>query len=352
MDNYLRLVYNSVGKYLLSDRSLQMNKTNLAIIIPCYNEEEVLTISSYKIREILLELIQEGKISEDSSIVFVDDGSKDKTWSIIESLNEEDPVHFNGIKCSRNFGHQNVLMAGMTTAVAYADAIITIDADLQDDIQVIKKMVDEYHQGYDVVYGVRNNRDTDTKFKRTTANFFYKLMSDFGIEIKPNHADFRLMSNRAVLTLLEFQESNLFLRGLVPLVGYPSTDVFYSRNERAAGESKYPLKKMIQFAMEGITSFSIMPIKFVRSLGVLTVLMSILYMIYSFIQRFNGNVETGWTSVIISIWLIGGIQLIGISILGEYIGKIYWEVKRRPRFIIEKHLNGEVVKDHDTNESR
>jgi len=328
-----------------------MNKTNLAIVIPCYNEEEVLPISSYIIKDILMDLIEEGKVSSNSSIVFVDDGSKDKTWEIIEKLNQEDSLHFNGVKCSRNFGHQNVLMAGMSSVVEFTDAIITIDADLQDDINVIKAMVDEYHAGYDVVYGVRNNRDTDTKFKRNTANLFYKVMSSFGIEIKPNHADFRLMSKRAVLTLLDFKESNLFLRGLVPLVGYPSTDVYYSRNERAAGESKYPLKKMIQFAMEGITSFSIMPIKFVRSLGILTVFLSIVYSIYSFIQRFYGNVETGWTSIIISIWLVGGIQLIGLSVIGEYIGKIYWEVKRRPRFIIDKHLNGGVVRDYETKKS-
>lgn len=311
--------------------------SKLFIVVPCYNEEEVLPISSKVLLDFLKRMIAKNKVSTESSILFVDDGSKDKTWAIIKRLSEQEE-HFKGLKFSRNFGHQNALLAGMTTAVQFADMIVTIDADLQDDVEAIEGMVDAYHDGNDVVYGVRSNRDTDTAFKRKTAEMFYSFMNKLGVNTVPNHADFRLMSNRATKVLLTFKEENLFLRGMVPLVGFPSTKVYYSRNIRVAGESKYPLKKMLNFAMEGITSFSIVPIKMVRNIGFITLLIGIFYMIYSLIQHFTGNVEAGWSSLIISIWFLGGIQLISLSIVGEYIGKIYSEVKGRPRFIIEEEV--------------
>lgn len=320
-------------------------KPTVTIVIPCYNEEEVLPISSKEILDVLLRMIKKNKISETSNILFVDDGSKDKTWEIIQVLNQENGQHFNGIKFSRNFGHQNALLAGMTTAVEYSDAIVTIDADLQDDINAIEKMVDSFIEGNEVVYGVRNNRDSDTAFKRKTALGFYSFMEKIGVKMVPNHADFRLMSQRATKTLLTFKESNLFLRGMVPLVGYKSDKVFYSRNERAAGESKYPLKKMISFAMEGISSFSVMPIRFVRNLGFLTIIIGIFYSIYTLTQKYLGNTAVGWSSITMSIWLLGGIQLVSLSIIGEYVGKIYSEVKHRPRFIVEDNLNGRIVTD-------
>ena len=311
--------------------------SKLVIVVPCYNEEEVLPISSKVLLDFLKRMIAKNKVSTESSILFVDDGSKDKTWAIIKRLSEQEE-HFKGLKFSRNFGHQNALLAGMTTAVQFADMIVTIDADLQDDVEAIEGMIDAYHDGNDVVYGVRSNRDTDTAFKRKTAEMFYSFMNKLGVNTVPNHADFRLMSNRATKVLLTFKEENLFLRGMVPLVGFPSTKVYYSRNIRVAGESKYPLKKMLNFAMEGITSFSIVPIKMVRNIGFITLLIGIFYMIYSLIQHFTGNVEAGWSSLIISIWFLGGIQLISLSIVGEYIGKIYSEVKGRPRFIIEEEV--------------
>lgn len=311
--------------------------SKLFIVVPCYNEEEVLPISSKVLLDFLKRMIAKNKVSTESSILFVDDGSKDKTWAIIKRLSEQEE-HFKGLKFSRNFGHQNALLAGMTTAVQFADMIVTIDADLQDDVEAIEGMIDAYHDGNDVVYGVRSNRDTDTAFKRKTEEMFYSFMNKLGVNTVPNHADFRLMSNRATKVLLTFKEENLFLRGMVPLVGFPSTKVYYSRNIRVAGESKYPLKKMLNFAMEGITSFSIVPIKMVRNIGFITLLIGIFYMIYSLIQHFTGNVEAGWSSLIISIWFLGGIQLISLSIVGEYIGKIYSEVKGRPRFIIEEEV--------------
>lgn len=311
--------------------------SKLFIVVPCYNEEEVPPISSKVLLDFLKRMIAKNKVSTESSILFVDDGSKDKTWAIIKRLSEQEE-HFKGLKFSRNFGHQNALLAGMTTAVQFADMIVTIDADLQDDVEAIEGMIDAYHDGNDVVYGVRSNRDTDTAFKRKTAEMFYSFMNKLGVNTVPNHADFRLMSNRATKVLLTFKEENLFLRGMVPLVGFPSTKVYYSRNIRVAGESKYPLKKMLNFAMEGITSFSIVPIKMVRNIGFITLLIGIFYMIYSLIQHFTGNVEAGWSSLIISIWFLGGIQLISLSIVGEYIGKIYSEVKGRPRFIIEEEV--------------
>ncbi|MDT2738589.1 MULTISPECIES: glycosyltransferase family 2 protein [Enterococcus] len=312
-------------------------KQKISIVVPCYNEEEVLPISSKALLTLLEDMVEEGLISDESNITFVDDGSKDKTWAIINKLSESNP-HFKGIKFSRNFGHQNALLAGMTVMNEKSDAIVTIDADLQDDVNAIREMVSAFLSGYDVVYGVRNNRDSDTPFKRKTANLFYSLMNKLGVNTIPNHADFRLMSKRATKVLLEFKEENLFLRGMVPLVGFSSTKVYYSRKERAAGESKYPLKKMVNFALEGITSFSIVPIRFLRNLGIGVFFVGIIYMLYIFIQHLIGDVVSGWSSIIISIWLLGGLQLIGMSIVGEYIGKIYFEVKRRPRFIIEETI--------------
>ncbi|MGY3750469.1 glycosyltransferase family 2 protein [Vagococcus acidifermentans] len=323
----------------------------LTIIIPCYNEEEMLPVSSAKITEELTRLIDTNKVSAQSCLLFVDDGSRDDTWQIIEQLHEKNPVWLKGLKLSRNFGHQHALLAGMSAACGRSEMVVTIDADLQDDIHAIEKMVDAYNEGYDVVYGVRSNRDTDTAFKRQTAALFYQLMRKIGVEMVPNHADFRLLSRRAVAALLSFKEQNLFLRGLVPLVGFPSAKVYYFREKRAAGESKYPLKKMVQFAMEGISSFSIMPIRLVRNLGLLTFLIGIVYMFYVLVQKMSGNTETGWSSLAMSIWLLGGVQLIGLSIIGEYIGKIYSEVKRRPRFIIEKNLYSEEQHHHESTDT-
>lgn len=313
-----------------------MNKSNfLTIVVPCYNEEEVLPETVKELGGVLKQLINNQKVDANSKILFVDDGSKDQTWNLIQQF-ENQYDYITGIKFSKNFGHQNALVAGMTTAVDYSDMIITIDADLQDDVNAIIKMVDEYHNGYDVVYGVRNNRDTDTPFKRKTAMMFYSLMQKLGVNMVPNSADYRLMSKRAVLHLLDFKEENLFLRGMVPMVGFPSTKVYYARKERFAGESKYPLKKMIKFAADGITSFSIAPIRMIMGLGVLIVLISILFVVYAIIRKLTGHTVIGWSSLMASIWLLGGIQLICVSVIGEYIGKIFKEVKHRPRFIIEE----------------
>jgi len=307
------------------------------LVIPCYNEEEVLGETSKQLKEIMNGMIQKGKISEESRIVFVNDGSKDKTWSIIQKLHEEDPL-FAGINLSKNRGHQNALLAGLLTTKDYADAVISLDADLQDDVGVIEKFIDEFQNGYDVVYGVRSSRKTDTFFKRFTAESFYKLMKALGVNIVFNHADYRLMSKRALDGLEEFEERNLFLRGIIPLIGYPSTTVEYERHERFAGESKYPLKKMLKFAFDGITSFSIKPIRMILNLGVIMFLVSIAMMIWSLVDKASGNTVAGWTSLMVSIWMIGGLQLISIGFVGEYIGKIYEETKKRPRFIVESFL--------------
>lgn len=313
-----------------------MNKNNnmLTIVVPCFNEEEVLPETVKELGNILTNLIKQEKISPDSKLLFVNDGSKDKTWQLISKYTEEYP-YVTGIKFSRNYGHQNALLAGMTVAVKYSDMIITIDADLQDDVNAIPKMVEKYLEGYDVVYGVRNSRKTDTFFKRRTALAFYGLMRKLGVNLIPDSADYRLLSKRTTESLLAFKERNLFLRGMVPLVGYKSTKVYYARKERFAGESKYPLSKMLHFALDGITSFSIAPIHLILYLGLLTVLISIVCMIYTIIQKCLGHVVSGWSSLMISIWLLGGIQLISISVIGEYVGKIFSEVKHRPRFTIE-----------------
>ena len=320
-----------------------MKKDNLlTIVVPCYNEEEVLPETVKELGNILNDLIAEGEIATDSKILFVNDGSKDKTWQLISKYSNEYP-YVTGIKFSRNYGHQNALLAGMTTA----DMIITIDADLQDDVNAIPKMVDKYLEGYDVVYGVRNSRKTDTFFKRRTALAFYSMMEKMGVNLVPDSADYRLLSKRATEGLLAFKERNLFLRGMVPLVGYKSTKVYYARKERFAGESKYPLSKMLHFALDGITSFSIAPIHLILYLGLLTVAVSIICMIYVLVEKCMGHVVSGWSSLMISIWLLGGVQLISISVIGEYIGKIFSEVKHRPRYTIEEENYTDKMKEMD-----
>ena len=312
----------------------------LYIVIPCYNEEEMLPITAKALLEKMQTLVQEEKIHPDSKVMFVDDGSKDKTWEIITRLFGAIP-YFTGVKLSRNKGHQNALLAGMFTAIKYADIIISMDADLQDDIGAIDGFLEKRAEGCEIVYGVRSSREKDTAFKRVTAQGYYKLLSRMGVEITYNHADYRLMSKKAVEALGEFKEVNLFLRGLVPMVGFKTATVEYVRNERQAGESKYPLKKMISFAVEGITSLSIKPIRFITFLGVFIFFVSIIMLIRFLITWAVGNAVPGWSTIVISIWAIGGLQLLSIGVIGEYIGKIYLETKARPKYIIETDLEQE-----------
>lgn len=314
--------------------------TKLYIAVPCYNEEECLPDSSGKLLEKLNEMIAEGKITDDSRIVFIDDGSKDKTWEIISKLHTENEM-FQGIKLSRNRGHQNALLCGLMTLKDKCDAVISIDADLQDDINVFDEMVQKYEDGCDVVYGVRSKRETDTFFKRFTAEAYYKVLDKLGAKVIFNHADFRLMSARALESFSQFKEVNLFLRGLVPMVGYKSDIVTYERSERLLGESKYPLKKMLALAFEGITSLSTKPIKLISRIGLIIFLVSIVMLIYTVVRYFMGATEVGWASLAVSIWAIGGLQLLAIGVVGEYIGKIYLETKARPRFIVETYLGDE-----------
>ena len=311
--------------------------TKLYLAIPCYNEEDVLRDSAAKLLNKYDDMMAEGKITFDSRIVFIDDGSKDKTWSIIKELHNENPV-FQGIKLSRNRGHQNALLSGLMTLKDKADAVISIDADLQDDINTFDEMVQKYEEGCDVVYGVRSKRETDTFFKRFTAEAFYKILNKMGAKVIFNHADFRLMSKRALEAFSLYKETNIFLRGMVPLIGYKSDIVTYERSERLAGESKYPLKKMLALAWEGITSLSIQPIRMITWLGGIVFAISIIMIIYSLVSFFVGAATTGWASTLCSIWAIGGLQLLAIGIIGEYIGKIYLETKQRPRFIVEEFL--------------
>ena len=312
----------------------------LYLVIPCYNEEAVLPETSRRLKEKYTALMEAGKIGPDSRIVFVNDGSKDKTWDMICDLHAADPM-FRGICLSRNRGHQNALMAGLMTVREECDAAISMDADLQDDINAIDEMVDRYNQGYEVVYGVRSSRKKDTFFKRTTAQGFYKLMRAMGVETVYNHADYRLMSRRALEALSQFDEVNLFLRGIVPLVGFKSTTVSYERGERFAGESKYPLKKMVSFAFEGITSMSVKPIRMIAALGGAVFAVSLVILIYSLIRHFTGHTVEGWTFLAVSIWALGGVQLLAIGVIGEYIGKIYLETKHRPKYVISQYLNDE-----------
>jgi len=309
----------------------------LSIVVPCYNEEEVLEESARRLSAVLESMIRKDKISNDSYILFVNDGSKDQTWNKIQEAYRQN-LRVCGLNLAGNVGHQNALLAGLMTAKENADAIVSIDADLQDDETVIEEMVDRYLEGKDIVYGVRNNRDTDSFFKKTTALGFYKLMKLMGVKSVYNHADFRMMSKRAVDQLGEYAERNIFLRGMVPLIGYETDCVYYKRAERFAGESKYPLKKMLSFAWDGITSFSIKPITLISALGGLITGLSIVAAIYFLIAYIRGTVVPGWSSLFVSIWFFGGVQLLSIGIIGQYIGKIYVEVKRRPRYNIERIL--------------
>lgn len=318
----------------------------LAIVVPCYNEEEVLKIASEALRGVLYNLIHKGKIAEDSFILFVNDGSKDKTWELIEEEHSAYPVQVCGVKLAGNVGHQFALTAGLVTAKDLSDVTISIDADLQDDVAVIEEMIDKFHEGSDIVYGVRRERKTDTFFKRTTAQAFYKLMAVMGVKTVYNHADFRLMSKRAVEQFSQYKETNLFLRGMMPLIGYQTANVYYDRKERVAGESKYPLKKMLALAFNGISSFSVKPISFILGMGLFIIICSVLAAIYAFISYFTGHVVQGWTSLILSIWFLGGLQLLAIGLVGQYIGKIYIEVKHRPRYNIEKVLKKEQTADN------
>ncbi len=322
----------------------------LFCVIPCYNEQEVLPETSRRLKEKMESLIRSGKISEDSRVVFVNDGSRDNTWNMIQELHRDNPL-FQGINLSKNMGHQNALLAGLLTAKDVCDAAISMDADLQDDINAIDEMVDKFLEGADVVYGVRSKRTTDTFFKRFTAESYYKLVNALGAKTVYNHADFRLMSRRALLGLAEFGEVNLFLRGIVPMVGYNTEIVYYERAERFAGESKYPLKKMLSFAVEGITSLSTKPIKMITGLGIFIFFVSILVLIYSLVRYFTGHTITGWTTTVISVWAIGGLMMISLGVIGEYVGKIYLETKNRPRFIIESYIADEkdeaIFKDNE-----
>lgn len=321
---------------------MEENKTTnsaeiMYIVIPCYNEEEMLPITARALVKKLDTLIADGRISPASKVMFVDDGSKDKTWQIIERLHRSCEL-FTGLKLSRNKGHQNALLAGLMTAKNYADIIVSMDADLQDDINAIDGFLDKRAEGCEIVYGVRSSRETDTGFKRWTAQSYYKLLEHMGVEITYNHADYRMMSKRAVEELENFKEVNLFLRGIVPMIGFKTDIVTYERAARQAGESKYPLKKMISFAVEGITSLSIKPIRFITALGIGIFFISIIMLIYFLVIHIMGRTVHGWTTTVVSVWALGGLQLLAIGVIGEYIGKIYLETKSRPKYIIETNL--------------
>lgn len=309
----------------------------LYMVVPCYNEEQVLEETTRRLNEKYNELIKADKISPKSRIVYVNDGSRDNTWKMIEEIHAKNKM-FRGICLSRNRGHQNAVLCGLMYAKEDADMVICMDADLQDDIDAIDEMVDKYHEGFDVVYGVRNSRKTDTFFKRFTAQAYYKLLLFMGVDIVYNHADFRLMSKRVLNEMENYKEVNLFLRGIVPMIGFPSTNVYYERHERFAGESKYPLKKMLHFAFDGITSLSVKPIRLITTLGSLIFIFSIVMLLYSIIVHFMGKSMMGWSSIMVSVWALGGLQLLAIGVIGEYIGKIYMETKSRPRFIVQEYL--------------
>jgi len=310
----------------------------LSIIVPCYNEKEVLPWAAEQLLGVLQRLATAGSISQNSKIVFIDDGSKDITWELIENLCKENPQNYSGIKLSKNRGHQNALLCGLLSVREWADASISIDADLQDDISIIDEMVKLYASGCEIVYGVRSKRTKDSFFKRTTAHCFYKFINFLGADIVYNHADFRLMGKNALNALAEYKEVNLFLRGIVPMLGYKTGIAYYERKERTAGESKYPLGKMLRFAFEGITSLSVKPIRMVTILGIIIFIVSLAMIIYSVVQYFVGYTVSGWSSMICSLWSIGGLILLSIGIVGEYIGKIYLETKQRPRFVVEKKI--------------
>lgn len=312
-------------------------KNILYIVVPCYNEEEVLEETTKQLNNKLLNLIKSRKISKNSKVMYVNDGSKDKTWSLIKKINKHNKF-FTGINLSRNQGHQNALLAGLMTAKEYADIVISMDADLQDDIDAIDEMLEMFYQGSQIVYGVRNLRKKDTFFKRFTAEGFYKFMKIMGVDIVFNHADFRLTSKRVLNELSKFNEINLFLRGIFPLIGFNHNIVYYERKERIAGKSKYSLKKMLNFALDGVTSFSVKPIRMILNVGVITFFLSLIVIIYSLIVKLLGNTVDGWTFIVCSIWLMSGLQMLSLGIVGEYIAKIYNETKGRPRYIIAENL--------------
>lgn len=316
------------------------NKDILYIVVPCYNEELVLKETTKRLKEKIENLVASKKISKKSRVLYVNDGSKDKTWELIKKINEEEE-YFTGLSLSRNRGHQNALLAGLMTAKEKANLVISMDADLQDDIHAIDEMIKKYNEGSDIVYGVRSSRKKDTFFKKVTAEGFYKFMKLMGVDIVFNHADYRLTSKRVLDELENFREVNLFLRGLFPLIGFKTEIVYYERKERFAGESKYPLKKMLNFAWDGISSFSVKPLRFITGLGFLLTLFSIFVLIYSLIVKIIGNAVSGWTFIVCSIWFVGGLQMLSLGIIGEYIGKIYNETKQRPRYIISENLDEE-----------
>ena len=315
-----------------------MKKTStLYIVVPCYNEEEVLHETTKRLKEKLEYLIKKDIISKKSKVMYVNDGSKDNTWNMIKEIESKEKI-FTGISLSRNRGHQNALVAGLLTAKEYADVVISMDADLQDDINAVDEMLEKYYDGCEIVYGVRSSRKKDSFFKKTTAEGFYKFMKVMGVDVVYNHADYRLTSKKVLDNFKDYKEVNLFLRGIFPLIGYKNDVVYYERNERFAGESKYPLKKMLNFAWDGITSFSVKPLRMICTIGFIILFVSIVIMIYSLVRKLTGNTVDGWTFLSISIWFIGGIQMICLGIIGEYIGKVYTEVKARPRYIIEDNL--------------
>ena len=310
------------------------------LIVPCYNEEEVLPETAERLRNKITELKSSGTVSQDSRVLFVDDGSRDRTWTLIKELHDKEPELFDGLKLSRNEGHQNALFAGLMQAREHCDASISLDADLQDDINAIEVMIEKYRNGCDIVYGVRSQRKKDTAFKRMTARGFYRFMEKMGVEIIYDHADFRLMSARAMDGLAEFKEVNLFLRGMVPLIGFKTDKVYYERAERFAGESKYPLRKMLSFAGQGITSFSVKPIHLIMRLGLLIFAVSLLFLLFFlFLMLFREG--TGWAFVAASVWVLGGLQLFSIGLIGEYIGKTYLETKQRPKYLVDQWLHKE-----------
>ena len=314
-----------------------MNAPKLFIVIPCYNEQEALPITAKRLVELTDDMLAKGLIDPQSRIVLVDDGSKDDTWKVISGLHEADP-RFEGVKLAHNAGHMNALWAGMTLSAERCDCVITIDADLQDDVNAMYGFLEEFRKGADVVYGVRSSREKDTFFKRTTAQGFYKGMRKLGVDLVYNHADYRLLSKRALEALLSFGEVNMFLRGMVPMLGFKTAQVYYERGERVAGESKYPLKKMIAFAAEGVTSLSNKPIRWVLGLGAVCALLGVAMAVYVIVSLVQGRTVAGWASMMMSIWLLGGLQLMALGVIGEYVGKVYMETKRRPKFILEEHL--------------
>ena len=316
----------------------------LYIVVPCYNEEEVLPETARRLGDKLKSLMAAGKISPRSRVLFVNDGSKDRTWEVIARLHGDNPL-LCGADLSRNRGHQNALLAGLMAAKDRADMVISMDADLQDDVDAADAMVDKYLAGADIVYGVRSSRKTDTFFKRTTAEAFYRLMDALGAETVFNHADYRLMSKRALEGLAQFKEVNLFLRGIVPMIGYPCDTVEYERGERFAGESKYPLKKMLAFALEGVTSLSTKPLRMITGLGFLVFFASLVMIAYNIVRWATGNTVAGWASLACSVWFIGGLILLSLGVIGEYLGKLYLESKGRPRFLIREVLGGEDMED-------